>query len=707
MTSARLSDLRANSQSVASGLSALSYDLRLQGRHEEALQVDAEIDKAIKSWDPRRRAAFEFNVDRVFSLYTSGKTEAGIAAARALLANNLAHYGEKHFSAALARGFLAIGLRQAGKQVEAVAEFQKSVPILVSALGGGDVDDSAVSALRNARVRDVVESYIGVLARSPMTANVIGETLQLADAVRGRSVQQALTASSTRMVAGDTGLAELARKHQDLEKQINALLGVLNNVLAAPPEERSEAKIQSLRSDIDKLRNTHAAARKEIGQRFPSYAQLIDPKAPGLDEVRAALKPGEAFLSFYIGQRESFVWAVPRDGEPGFAAIAASAADVEQKVKKIREVLEASDLPLEKLTFDLATAYELYQLLLQPVEKAWRPARELVVATNGSLGLLPLVLLPTAPVEAPVQEPLPFAGYRDVKWLARTHAVSAMPSAAAFATLRRLPPGPASREKLIGFGDPYFTAEQAKEAESDTKNLASVQVADRGARTRRRARVLTREIDSAGLDRLPRLVDTAEELRSVAAALSVDPAKALHLGRQANERVVKQTDLSRYRIVAFATHGLVPGDLDGLTQPALALTAPAVAGVDGDGLLTMEEILPLKLNADWVILSACNTATGAEAGAEAISGLGRAFFYAGTRALLVTNWAVHSASARDLVTDLFRRQATETGISRAQALRQAMLALMDGPGYVESGQTVYTYAHPMFWAPYSIVGDGG
>jgi CHAT domain-containing protein len=196
-------------------------------------------------------------------------------------------------------------------------------------------------------------------------------------------------------------------------------------------------------------------------------------------------------------------------------------------------------------------------------------------------------------------------------------------------------------------------------------------------------------------------------LRSVAAALSVDAAKALHLGRDANERVVKQTDLSRYRIVAFATHGLVPGDLDGLTQPALALTAPAVAGIDGDGLLTMEEILPLKLDADWVILSACNTATGAEAGAEAISGLGRAFFYAGTRALLVTNWAVHSASARDLVTDLFRRQATETGISRAQALRQAMLALMDGPGYVENGETLYTYAHPMFWAPYSIVGDGG
>ena len=141
----------------------------------------------------------------------------------------------------------------------------------------------------------------------------------------------------------------------------------------------------------------------------------------------------------------------------------------------------------------------------------------------------------------------------------------------------------------------------------------------------------------------------------MASALDVNPAKALYLGKAANEQNVETIDLSRYRIVAFATHGLVPGDLDGLTQPALALSAPDVAGVQGDGLLTMEKILALKLDADWVVLSACNTAAGAGAGAEAASGLGSAFFYAGTRALLVTNWSVQSASARDLTTELFRR----------------------------------------------------
>jgi CHAT domain-containing protein len=175
----------------------------------------------------------------------------------------------------------------------------------------------------------------------------------------------------------------------------------------------------------------------------------------------------------------------------------------------------------------------------------------------------------------------------------------------------------------------------------------------------------------------------------------------------ANENVIKTMDLSRFKTIVFATHGLVPGELNGLTQPALALSAPDVAGVEGDGLLTMEEILALKLDADWVVLSACNTGSGAGAGAEAASGLGRAFFYAGTRALLVTNWSVHSQSARDLTTDLFRRQTADPKLSRGEAQRQAMMALVDGKGFVDDkGETLFAYAHPLFWAPYTIIGDG-
>jgi CHAT domain-containing protein len=303
-----------------------------------------------------------------------------------------------------------------------------------------------------------------------------------------------------------------------------------------------------------------------------------------------------------------------------------------------------------------------------------------------------------------------FASYRDVPWLARKYAVSNMPSVSALLTLRKLPTPAQDRSKLVAFGDPLFSAEY-KDSTSDRRQ-ETVRAPDdnirRGIAFKRRSSPQLEGTNSATLAMMPPLPDTAEELKSIARAMGADPGAALHLGKAANEQSVKSMDLSKVEVTAYATHGLVPGELDGLTQPALALTAPARAGIQGDGLLTMDEILSLKLDADWVILSACNTGAGAGAGAEAASGLGRAFFYAGTRALLITNWSVHSQSARKLVTDLFKLQSHDPKLARGEALRQAMMALLDGPGYLSSEcKTEFTYAHPLFWAPYTIIGDGG
>ena len=523
------------------------------------------------------------------------------------------------------------------------------------------------------------------------------------------------------MVAKDPALATLVRNEQDLAKHINAQLGALNNRLALPSAERDEQTVRAINAALEKLRADRKAARQEIKQHFPAYADLVDPKPPTVDEIKAALRPGEALLSFYFGQTASFVWAVPKDGAIAFAAIPMTAAELETKIHTLRQALEPQITMVSEIPpFDLALAYDLYTSLLKPVEAGWKPAKSLIVATNGALGELPLGLLPTAPAQIDVTTTPMFAGYRNVPWLARTHAVTVIPSASALLTLRRLPPGSPSRDKFIGFGDAYFNAQEAAEAEGSAladktqvaaaaaETDATADVATRGVPLKRRASPHTEEADTAELAMLPRLPDTRLELLAMAKALDVDPAKALYLGRDANEDKVETLDLSHYRIVAFATHGLVPGDIDGLTQPALALTAPDVAGVKGDGLLTMEKILALKLDADWVVLSACNTAAGAGAGAEAASGLGSAFFYAGTRALLVTNWSVQSTSARELIADLFRRQGVDPTLSRSDALRQAMMALLDGPGSVdEAGRTVFSYAHPLFWAPYSVIGDGG
>ncbi len=167
-------------------------------------------------------------------------------------------------------------------------------------------------------------------------------------------------------------------------------------------------------------------------------------------------------------------------------------------------------------------------------------------------------------------------------------------------------------------------------------------------------------------------------------------------------------NLADRKVISFATHALVPGDLDGLEQPALALSCPSVTGDSDNGLLTMGEIMKLRLNADWVVLSACNTAAAGGPGSEALSGLGRAFFYAGTRAILASLYPVETTSARKLVTALFRYQKEDRKLSRARALQKSMLDLMDRSNLTDdaTGKIVASYAHPLFWAPFVLVGDG-
>jgi CHAT domain-containing protein len=703
-----------DAQSTVQLLSQLGNMLNLNRKGREATAIYDRIDRAIANWEPQRRQVFELNPSRILSLYDSGQLDVGIAAAEQLVKKQLSRVGETHFDTASARGTLAVGLMRAGRDSDATREFKAAIPVMMAASReNADDENTTVVAARTQRLQAVVESYFTLLARNSGSAGQTAEeTFALADAIRGRSVQQALAASSARAAAKDPMLADLVRKEQDLSKQVNAQLGMLNNVLSLSSAERDEKGVQAIGASINHLRTERNKARQEIDHKFPAYADLVSPKPPSLSEIRTRLADGEAMLSFYFGQNGSFVWAVPKTGLVAFAAIKASSGDIESKIRQLRETLEPqaamiSDIP----PFDTKLAYELYALLLKPIEGGWKSAKNLIVVTNGALGLLPISLLPTQPAEvAPDDEPL-FSGYRNVAWLARTHAVTTVPSAAALRTLRQLPPAKPNRGELVAFGDPYFNRTQQAEAQqSETR----IQVADagstvtRGMPLKRRSSPKLEGVDSAELGLLPRLPDTAEELKSIALALQADPSKVLYLGKDATESTVKAMKLSGFKILAFATHGLVPGELNGLTQPALALSSPTVTGDEGDGLLTMEEILGLKLDADWVVLSACNTGSGAGAGAEAASGLGRAFFYAGTRALLVTNWSVHSQSARQLVTNLFERQASDPKLERSEALRQAMMGLMDGPGYLNTdGKTEFAYAHPLFWAPYSIIGDGG
>ncbi len=181
----------------------------------------------------------------------------------------------------------------------------------------------------------------------------------------------------------------------------------------------------------------------------------------------------------------------------------------------------------------------------------------------------------------------------------------------------------------------------------------------------------------------------------------------MHLGDRATVTQLKALSasgsLSRARIVHFATHGLLEGEtalfVQGAAEPALLLTPPEAGKVseEDNGLLTASEVAQLKLDADWVIMSACNTAAGQGENAEPLSGLARAFFYAGARSLLVSHWSVNSQAAVAITTGAVNAMKDKPRIGRAEALRRSISAL------IARGQG---WNHPSIWAPFVLVGNG-
>ena len=649
------------------------------------------------------------------ALLRTGRPEKTLEVLNVALERRKRLLGENDRSTAEVLGLIAVAHAAHGDKPRALREFVQAVPVLLSRSQDAD-DETASRPARDRRLGMVLTAYIGLLADvngTPLEReagiDAAAEAFRLADVARGQGVQRALDAGAARAAAGTPALADLVRREQDAKKQVGALQSILTDALSQPTDKQDPKALAALRTQIDTLRRARQGLLAQIEKEFPAYAELLNPKPATADQVRARLRPGEAVIATYVSANRTFVWAIPQTGAIAFAASSVGEKELETAVNTLRKALDPSATTLGEIpAFDLPVAHRIFQAVLEPVAPGWQKAESLLLVAHGPLAQVPFSLLVTRPATLGPETGAIFSNYRAVPWLGRTHAVTVLPSVTALATLRALPPGDPNRRPFLGFGDPFFSEEQARRAEPPPAAAATA-LAVRGVPIKLRSSPKTQGVDSSQLAMLPRLPETADEIRSVALAMNADLTRDVFTGAQANEKTVKTMDLSGYRVIAFATHGLVPGDLDGLVQPALALSAPGVAKVDGDGLLTMEEILGLRLNADWVVLSACNTASGQGAGSEAISGLGRAFFYAGARALLVSNWPVETTSARALTTDLFRRQSVNPRLTRGKALQETMNALIDGPGFVDprTKEVVFSYAHPIFWAPFALVGDGG
>ncbi len=666
------------------------------------------------------------SVDWGLALIKIGNAQKSVQMLEKLSSTTSSQLGNMSDDAAMARGVFAMALVATGERNRARREFQQAIRVLLSQpRGDGDIDAGGLP--RATRVRHILESYIELLSGNQQkpgseTPGDISEAFLIADVARGSAVQHALSATAARAAIADPRLAELARTEQDAGTRLGVLTSLLSRLLAAPSDQQLPNVITGIRQEIETLRAKRTKQKVELERQFPDYANLIDPKPVTLEQARAALRPGEALISVYVGASKTYVWAVPQQGAPAFAVVARTDKDLTATVTQLRTALDIGNAAIARFPrFDTAAAHRLFNDLLKPVEVGWKDANSLIIVPHRALGQLPFSLLVTAPAE-PGADAARFDGYRAVPWFLRKAAITQLPSVNALTTLRALPAATAGRREFIGFGDPYFSKQQAAQAAQERVQVAELTAHLRNLRIGGVVMPMAGEApdpaegtlrspnvaNSATLAQLSRLPETADEIRDIAQVLKADMSRDVFLGVSANEKNVKTTNLADRKIVAFATHGLVPGDLNGLDQPALALTAPDIAGIDGDGLLTMEEILNLKLNADWVVLSACNTGSADGAGSEAVSGLGRAFFYAGARSLLVSNWPVETNSARLLTTDVFKRSVEDPALSRAEALRQTMLWLMDNAGQKDaSGKTEFTYAHPMFWAPFALIGDGG
>ena len=645
------------------------------------VKADEDYRKQLDAFSLRR---VPFSLGLAIALLQTGQSDQAYARLKPLFDQHVAAMGEDHPQVAQERGILGMVLMAQGKREEAIGLLvQATVSLLSPSALEVEGQDRSLRALTR---RLVLETYLAALAEQPQAPGAADKAFQIADALNLGRTQLAMVQSAARAATQQSDLAALIREDQDRKAEKLGLYGQLLRLSELPVDQQLPKVMADMRARIEQIDRERAGFEGTLRKRFPAYANLVQPKAPDMQETRAVLKDGESLIHVFSTDQTTYVWAVSKEAPTAFARVNRSAQDLAQTVARLRRALDPGEADLVRgiPRFDLATAHKLYADLLVPVASGWRGASSLLVVSNGALGQLPFGVLPTAPYELRTSSTA-YAAYKDVPWLIKDVAITQLPSANALVTLRRLPASHTNRRPFIGFGDPDFS-------------LQSAQVATVGSLRQVNATRASTQAWMPYSDLSP-LPDTRDEILAIAQVLQADPKRDVFLGRDASRARVMSTPLNQSRVVAFATHGLLPGEFPGVDQPSLALANP---GGGQHGLLTLDDILSLKLDADWVVLSACNTAAAEGSGAEAVSGLGRGFFYAGTRALLATHWPVESVSARLLVTQTFERQAKQPGTSRAHALQASMLQLMN-----QQAPEGFSYAHPLFWAPYALFGDGG
>ena len=556
---------------------------------------------------------------------------------------------------------------------------------------------------------------------------------EIAQLAQFSQAAQSVAKMAARSAASTPLLSRLVRERQDLIAEWQANDNQLVRAKAKAPNKRDTAREAALNKRLLAIDRRIVEVDARLSREFSEYRALSRPTPVTIAQVQAQLAQDEALVllldttEFEQVAEETFVWLVTRN-KIRWVRSKFGTATLTSEVRALRCGLDATawygdgrqdcldhlDLnfdavpePGDLLPFDRKRAHGLYRALFGEVEDLIAGKR-LIVIPSGPLTQLPLHVLIANP---------PTAGdHTKTAWLARRHAISVLPAVSSLRALRQFARPSQANKPLIGFGNPLLDgpdarfsqrAAAARARQHCRKSAAAITptATRNGAPLSRAVNSITMRSGLADVGSLRRQVplpETANELCIVAQQLAAEPGE-INLGSRARERRIKALSasgtLAQYRSIHFATHATLAGQLKGTSEPGLILTPPEAATAEDDGYLSGSEIASLRLDADWVILSACNTAGGADgANTEALSGLARVFFYAGARALMVSHWEVYSDATVKLITKAVRTLANDRSAGRAEALRRAMLDMIDNGTQRET--------HPSYWAPFVVVGEG-
>jgi CHAT domain-containing protein len=499
---------------------------------------------------------------------------------------------------------------------------------------------------------------------------LLAEMFIASQLAQGGITSQQIAQATARLAenARDPRVAEAIRKREDAATELATLYRERDD--RAQAEGGRKAELAEYDKKIADAQTALADADAAVQAASPNYGQLVQQVVPA-SVVQGALRPDEAFAVITLTDTGGWTFLVrPKSLDVG--KVAGGLKRMAELVKAVRASIELNDRGVP--VFDPASAQELYSSTLASVEPSLAGVRALTIAPTGPLLSLPFEVLLTGPADP--------AHLADAPWLVRKYVISHVPSASNFVSLRKVASGARGTQPWFGFGDFHpITLAQA------TKTFPGSSCAES-------ARLLAS---------LPALPFAKRELE-VARLLLGAPVSDQLLGAAFTSAAVQKTQLKNFRILQFSTHALLPAELRCETEPAIVTSAPAGAQDASGALLTASEVAAMDLDADLVILSACNSGgPGGTTAGESLSGLARSFFYAGARALLVTHWSVNDQTAAFLVSDTLRRLRAKPEDGIAAALRDAQLGMLAEAGH----GMVADVAHPFYWAPFAVIGEGG